>query len=108
MASSFVPIATTKSSLGSLEIDSRTTLTEEQAVRVQDLRLAGQPVTTARPGISSEARPMDLGWGPWSEIEGGGAKFELLTDPRDFPLGRVFQPLMGNLRMAAAGAPARP
>lgn len=27
-----------------------------------------------------------------------------LTDPRDFPLGRVFQPLMRNVRMAAGGA----
>lgn len=91
-----------------LEIDVRTTLTEEQAVRVQDLWLAGQPVAVARPGISSEARPMDLGWGPWSEIEGGGAKVELtLTDPGDSPFGRSFQPLMWNLRMAAGGARVR-
>ena len=91
-----------------LEINLRTTLTQEQALHVQGLWIAGAPVTVTRSGISAETRSMELGWGPWSEAEGGSVKVELtLTDPGDSRLGRAFQPLIWNLRMAAGGARVR-
>lgn len=88
-----------------LEIDLRTTLSADEVTRVQDLWLAGEPVTVTRSGISAEPRSMDLGWGPWSEMEGGGAKVEFsLTDSEPQRKPGAFQPLMWNLRLAAGRA----
>jgi hypothetical protein len=84
-----------------LHIDLRAAVDLDALARLQDIWLGGELVSVTRRGINSEPRLMELGWGPWSEFDGGG-KLELSLTDHDPSSASPLAPLIPNIRAAVA------